>query len=226
MKKLIMLLISSSLLAGCSTNQEKTPNVSAKEKQEQTEKKEPEESRAKSLNDIYVPNPQVPDDTSLLSKGQTISDEKGEMELKGIASVNKVYKIGTIEMKIKNVKILRNRPVYSLMDYFHPYTENYEDFTYIKTEVEMVNKGQEIVHFGPVAALKTSSGEKKTFEDDFYIEYLNGSIEPGGSKRGAMGMILEQGKDGVRWVELTTSDVLGQKHEKAADAVTIKIPVK
>ncbi|WP_409294881.1 DUF4352 domain-containing protein [Peribacillus sp. SCS-26] len=226
MKKLIMLLISSSLLAGCSLDKEKTLDASAKEKQEQTEKKVSSKDRAKSLNDVYVPNPQVPDDTSLLKKGQTISDEKGEMELKGIASVNKVYKIGSIEMKIKNVKVMRNMPVYSLMDYFHPYTENYEDFTYVKTEVEMVNKGKETVHFGPVAALKTSNGEKKTFEDDFYIEYLNGSIKPGGSKQGAMGMILEQGKNGVRWIELTTSDVLGPTHKKIADAVTIKIPMK
>lgn len=35
-----------------------------------------EKSRAKSLSHIYVPNPQVSDDTKLLNVGQTIEDSK------------------------------------------------------------------------------------------------------------------------------------------------------
>ena len=179
--------------------------------------------RAKSLSDIYVPNPQVSDDTKLLTKGQTIQDDKGEVTLNAIASLNKKMTIGPIEMKIKNVKLIKNLPTYSLMDYFHYYTENYENFQFVKVEVEIVNRSNETLHFGPVAHLTTSNKEEKAFKDDFYIEYLGGEIGPNRSKQGAMGFIVEKSSPEIKWVEMTTSDVLNVKHKTIEKAQKIKV---
>ncbi|GAA3325880.1 hypothetical protein GCM10020331_059540 [Ectobacillus funiculus] len=107
-----------------------------------------EKNRAKSLSDIYVPNPQVSDDTKLLNVGQTIKDSKGTVTLKGIASLNKIYTIGPVEMKIKNVKLIHNMPTYSLMDYFSLlYGKTMKNLIFIKVEVELINKSDQTVHF-------------------------------------------------------------------------------
>ena len=34
--------------------------------------------------DVYVPNPQLPDDINLNQIGQTVSDAKGELNIKGL----------------------------------------------------------------------------------------------------------------------------------------------
>ncbi|MBM7694085.1 hypothetical protein JOC77_003529 [Peribacillus deserti] len=226
MKKIIPLLLITALLSACSSEQISNPSAAkAKEKQEQTAQEAPskEKNRAKSLSDIYVPNPQVTDDTKLLKAGQAIEDEKGEMTLKGINSLNKTINLGSVDMKIKNVKLIHNRPTYSLMDYFHAYTEHYEDFQFVKVEVELVNKTEKTVHFGPVAHINTSNGEKKVFEDDFYIEYLGGKIEPKGSKQGALGFIVEKSSPGLNWIDITTSDVLDEKQKTISKAKNIRI---
>lgn len=182
-----------------------------------------EKNRAKSLNDIYVPNPEVSDDTKLLKVGQKIKDEKGEVTLDGIASLNKSFTIGPVEMKIKNVKLIKNLPTYSLMDYFHYYTESYENFQFVKIEVELVNASDEKVNFGPVAHLKTSNNEERVFKDDFYIEYLGGEIKPNGSKQGALGFIVAKNSPKLDWVEITTSDVLDQDKKVIGKAQKMKI---
>ncbi|PLT27532.1 DUF4352 domain-containing protein [Peribacillus deserti] len=226
MKKFIPLLLISALLSACSSDQTSEPSsAKAKEQQEQKAEQAPskEKNRAKSLSDIYVPNPQVSDDTKLLKVGQTLEDEKGTVTLKGINSLNKTLNIGSVEMKIKHVKLIHNKPTYSLMDYFHPYTENYEDFHFVKVEVELVNKTDQTLHFGPVAHIKTSNGEEKAFEDDFYIEYLGGEIEPKGSKQGALGFIVEKSAPSIKWIDITTSDVLDEKQKTINKAKNIRI---
>ncbi|MEH7547494.1 MULTISPECIES: hypothetical protein [Bacillaceae] len=215
-------------LFGCNAVQNIEPTAKATEKQEhvsdnQKDNSNNENSRAKTLSDIYVPNPQVSDDTNLLQVGQTIKDSKGTINLKEIAAQNKSYAIGPIEMRIKNVKLIHNMPTYSLMDYFHYYTDDYEEFDFIKVEVELVNKSDQTVHFGPVAHLTTSNSETRTFKDDFYIEYLGGEIEPEGSKQGALGFIIEKSTPEVQWLEIQTSDVLDQNHKELGKSQNIKI---
>ncbi|PGV52223.1 hypothetical protein [Bacillus sp. AFS037270] len=215
-------------LFGCNAVQNIEPTAKATEKQEQVsdnkkDNSNNEKSRAKTLSDIYVPNPQVSDDTNLLQVGQTIKDSKGTINLKKIAAQNKNYTIGPIEMRIKNVKIIHNMPTYSLMDYFHYYTEDYEKFDFIKVEVELVNKSDQTVHFGPIAHLTTSNGETRTFEDDFYIEYLGGEMEPKGSKQGALGFIVKKSTPEIKWIDIQTSDVLDQNHKELGKSQNINI---
>ncbi|PFO01380.1 hypothetical protein COJ85_16815 [Bacillus sp. AFS076308] len=215
-------------LFGCNAVQNIEPTAKATEKQEQVsdnkkDNSNNEKSRAKTLSDIYVPNPQVSDDTNLLQVGQTIKDSKGTINLKEIAAQNKNYTIGPIEMRIKNVKIIHNMPTYSLMDYFHYYTEDYEKFDFIKVEVELVNKSDQTVHFGPIAHLTTSNGETRTFEDDFYIEYLGGEMEPKGSKQGALGFIVKKSTPEIKWIDIQTSDVLDQNHKELGKSQNINI---
>ena len=71
-------------------------------------------------------------------------------------------------MKIKNVKLIHNLPTYSLMDYFHYYTEHYEEFEFIKVEVELINHSEN-VRFGPIAHLNTSNGEKEYSKMTFIL---------------------------------------------------------
>lgn len=220
MKKLIPFILLSLMLSGCSLVQKEKTTASAENiKKVSTITK----NRAKSLDDVYVPNPQVSDDTSLRIKGQTVKDDKGEVTLEGIASLNKSYSVGPIEMKIKNIKLLKNLPTYSLMDYFHYYTESYESFRFIKVEVEIINHSNKQLHFGPVAHLVTSNNEVKEFKDDFYIEYLGGEINPNGSKQGAMGFIVDHADPSLKWIELTTSDVLDDQHKVVTQGQKIKV---
>ncbi|WP_423800369.1 DUF4352 domain-containing protein [Neobacillus sp. SAB-20_R2A] len=223
-----IILVLSLVLFGCNAVQKDESAAKEIKKQEETSEKNndgsnKDKNRAKSLSDVYVPNPQVSDDTKLLNVGQTIEDSKGKATLKGIASLNQVLTVGPVEMKIKNVKLVHNMPTYSLMDYFHYYTENYEEFDFIKVEVELVNKSDQTVHFGPIAHLNTSNGETKNFEDDFYIEYLGGEIEPKGSKQGALGFIVEKSSPDVNWIEIQTSDVLDQDHKEIGKSQKVKI---
>ncbi|PLS01169.1 DUF4352 domain-containing protein [Neobacillus cucumis] len=227
MKLLTPIILSLPLfLFGCNSVQNIEPTAKATEKQEHISEKQKENNRAKSLSDIYVPNPQVSNDTELLQVGQTLKDSKGTITLKEIAAQNKSYTIGPIEMRIKNVKLIHNMPTYSLMDYFHYYTENYEEFDFIKVEVELVNKSDQTVHFGPVAHLTTSNGETKTFEDDFYIEYLGGEMEPKGSKQGALGFIVKKSTPDIKWAAIQTSDVLDENHKELGKSQRIKIDLK
>ncbi|MFC6603197.1 DUF4352 domain-containing protein [Ectobacillus funiculus] len=223
-----IILVLSLALFGCNAVQKDESAAKETKNQEQMSEKKndssnKEKNRAKSLSDIYVPNPQVSDDTKLLNVGQTIKDSKGTVTLKGIASLNKIYTIGPVEMKIKNVKLIHNMPTYSLMDYFHYYTENYEEFDFIKVEVELINKSDQTVHFGPTAHLNTSNGETRNFEDDFYIEYLGGEIEPNGSKQGALGFIIEKSSPDLKWVEIQTSDVLDKNRKEIGKSQNIRI---
>jgi Domain of unknown function (DUF4352) len=222
MKILIPLFLVSAILSGCSYVQD-TKEIKVKTEVDHKTVVNTEQNRAKSLTDVYVPNPQVPDDSKLLKVGQTLSDDKGKETLVGMAALNQTFTFGSVEMKIKNVKLIQNSPTYSLMDYFHYYTENYEDFKFVKLEVEIVNKSNEKVHFGPVAHMKTSNNEERAFKDDFYIEYLGGEIEANGSKQGALGFIVEKSSPNLNWIEITTSDVLDQKHNVISKAQKIKI---
>lgn len=222
MKKLLPLLLIPALLMGCSSEQSSVKTAKAENEPKQASPKE-EKQRAKSLEDVYVPNPQVPDDTNLVKVGESLKDEKGEATLKEMAALHKTFQVGPIELKVKNVKVIHNVPSYSLMDYFHSFTEHHEEFDYVKVEVEMINHAEQPVHFAPVAQMKTSNGDEMTFADDFYIEYLSGELQGHGSKQGALGFIIEKPADELASLEFITGDVLDENEKKLAEPVKIKV---
>ncbi len=80
----------------------------------------------------------VTDDRSLLKVGQTFSDDKGKAVLKDIKPVNKTYKIGDVELTVKEMKLIHLRPDYSMIDYFHELTHD-EEFDFVKVFVDIKN---------------------------------------------------------------------------------------
>lgn len=171
--------------------------------------------------DVYVPNPQVTDDINLVNVGETISDAKGELHLKAYKKVNETLKVGTVEMIIKEIKVMHFVPDYSMIDFFHAYTHD-EEFDFIKVRVEIKNTSNDVTNFAPIAALKLNSGEYKTWEDDIYLEELTGIIEGNAVKKGNIGFILEN-TDNLKFVELLTSDAIDKKHKINEQGKQIKL---
>ena len=172
------------------------------------------------LNDYYS-NPQVPDDRTLIEVDQTVSDEKGEVTLKAINQVNKTYSDGPIKLTVKDMKLIHLRPDYSLIDYFHVLTQE-EEFDFVKVFVEIENKYPEKVNFAPIALIETSTGEKLNWENDIYLEDLNGEIKGNETKKGNIGFIVESSDD-LEWIEITTSDVFDKDGEKIIESQKLKI---
>jgi hypothetical protein len=50
--------------------------------------------------------------------GQTYSDSNGEARLKAINQGYQTYKVGPIELTVKEMKMIHVRPDYSMIDYF------------------------------------------------------------------------------------------------------------
>jgi hypothetical protein len=233
MKQSLNLLILIFLLVGCSANaatvdNEKNTvvNTKAEETSNETNKSENQDTIEK-----YQPNPQVTDDQSLLKVGQTYSDAKGEATLKAINQVNQTYKVGSIELTVKEMKMIHLRPDYSMIDYFHVLTHD-EEFDFVKVFVEIKNTSSEKVNFAPIALLKTSSGETFDWEKDIYLEELNGEIAGNSTKSGNLGFIVNASESGtlndgdaknIEWIEITTSDVFGKEENKINESEKIKI---
>ncbi|MGN7176097.1 hypothetical protein BK139_11895 [Paenibacillus sp. FSL R5-0490] len=209
MKKLItMITLLSIVLFGCSNSPEQPAEVKAEVPAENETVKN------------YAPNPQVPDDRQLWKEGKTHIDEKGEITLKKAKTVDGNYKIGPIEMKITDAKVMHLKPDYSLVDYFHTLTHD-EEFDFVKVFVQIKNTSDQKVNFAPAAILETSEGEQITWEKDIYLDGLNEEMEPNETKAGNVGFIIE--KSDLKSIEITTSDVFGGDKNKIEDAEKIKI---
>jgi hypothetical protein len=233
MKQSLNLLLLTVLLVGCSANaatvdNEKNTVVNTKveETSNETNKSENQDTIEK-----YQPNPQVTDDQSLLKVGQTYSDAKGEATLKAINQVNQIYKVGPIELTVKEMKMIHLRPDYSMIDYFHVLTHD-EEFDFVKVFVEIKNTSSEKVNFAPIALLKTNSGVTVDWEKDIYLEELNGEIAGNSTKSGNLGFIVNASESGthnvgdeknVEWIEITTSDVYDKEEKKINESEKIKI---
>ena len=83
--------------------------------------------------------------------------------------------------------------------------------------VEITNTSDETLHFAPVALLETDAEEIKLWEDDIYLEELNGELASGETKQGNIGFIIEEGD--IASVNVTTSDVYGDQDNKIAEAL-------
>ncbi|MGG3467605.1 hypothetical protein ABES02_09010 [Neobacillus pocheonensis] len=214
MKKAFIIISFVYLLAGCSLS-----SIQPIPKAEQTRETKISEAE----HDAYYNNPQVTDDSTLQKPGQTVTDEKGEATLKAVKQLNQVYHIGDIEYTIREVKLLHYRPDYSLIDYFHPLTEE-EEFDFIKISVDIKNLSIEKRNFAPIALFETNTGVKADWNQDMYLEHLNGVLEGKDSKRGSLGFIVNETKNQkIEWIKILTSDVYNEKQERLEEAQTIKI---
>ena len=193
MKQVIYLCLLVITLTGCSFNDEKSAAA-----------KTNEGNTIPSYYDGYILNPQVSDDRLLQEIGQFSRDHRGELTVKGLENNSHTYKIDSIELTIKETKLLHYKPDYSLIDFYHSYTHEPE-FDFVKVFVEIKNTSNQPLKFAPIAILHTNSGEKKTFEDDIYLEELNGEIAGNSTKKGNLGFIIENSD--VDSIEITTSDV-------------------
>ncbi|MFJ7855141.1 DUF4352 domain-containing protein [Peribacillus frigoritolerans] len=175
--------------------------------EEETTAKEKTEEIARPLEkkDVYVPNPQLPDDINLNQIGQNVSDAKGELTLKAYKKVNETLNVGPIEVNIKEMKVMHATPDYSMIDFFHGYTHD-EDFDIVKVNVEIKNNSDKKIKFSPVAFLETDRGEHLTWEDEIYLEELTGEIEGKGSKSGNIGFILNDGN--IKGISVMSSDAV------------------
>ncbi|WP_057766907.1 DUF4352 domain-containing protein [Cytobacillus praedii] len=209
MKQIIYLSLLLMTLTGCSINDEKS--VAAKTSANNT---------IPSYYSDYVLNPQVSDDRLLQEVGQFSRDNRGELKVKAAEHDSRTFKIGSIELAIKEAKILHFKPDYSLIDFYHSYTHD-QEFDFVKFFVEIKNTSNQPLKFAPIAIVNTSPGEKVTFEDDIYLEDLNGEIAPNGMKKGNLGFIIEEST--VNSIEIMTSDVFSEKDEKINDGETIRV---
>ncbi|MGF7536164.1 membrane lipoprotein lipid attachment site-containing protein [Bacillus mexicanus] len=227
MRKILSIFVFAIMLAGCSSN---ASSEKPSARGEQGIKAVPQStSSQKDSLDEYQPNSQVTDDRSLLKVGQMFSNDKGKAVLKDIKQVNQTYKIGDVELTVKEMKLIHLRPDYSMIDYFHVLTHD-EEFDFVKVFVDIKNTSSKKVHAAPIALMKTNTGETFDWNKDIYLEELNGELESGAEKSGNLGFILDASSDDadkkkaeIKWVEITTSDVFDHNDKKISDAQKIKI---
>lgn len=168
----------------------------------------------------YVENPQVTGDQSLLKAGQSIRDDKGEIVLNASNLESGKHQIGGIELTLREAKLFHYKPSYGLIDFYHSYTHD-TDFHVVKFFVEIKNTTEKPLNFAPVALLETSAGETKLWEDDIYLEELNGEVAPGETKKGSIGFIVEN--PDIDAISITTSDLFGEDEKKIQAAEKIEI---
>ena len=211
MKKTVyLMMLSGLLLGGCSEQADSTVVASAADQQNQVP----------GYYEDYVLSPQVTDDRMLQETGQNKRDTKGEATVKAVNMESETVEAGPVELAVVESKILQLEPDYSLIDFFHSYTHD-QEFEVVKMFVEITNTSDEPIHFAPVAVLETGKGETKLWEDDIYLERLNGELAAGETKQGNIGFIVEDGD--LDSVTITTSDVFGNKEKKIADALEFNI---
>lgn len=209
MKKSLGFLLLSSLLFGCSDKDFSTSSPALAQEIESN------------YLDGYGANPQVPDDRTLLTVGQSIKDAKGEATLQKINLEEQTFNVGDIKLTVKDTKLIHLFPDYSLTDYFHALTHD-EEFEFVKLFVEIKNNSNDKVNFAPIAMIETNTGQKITWDQDIYLENLNEEIEGSASKKGNLGFIVDT-KTNLEWIEITTSDVFNKNEEKVADAKKFRI---
>jgi hypothetical protein len=212
------------LLFGCSANQDKQEEITQVKASNKSEIRENEANKTGE----YSGNPQVTDDSSLQKAGDSFWDEKGKLILEDIKEVNKTYKIGPIELTVLDIKVLHYLPAYNLIDFFHGFTHEAEEFDFVRVQMKIKNTTNKEVYFAPIALFETSSGEKMTWENDFYLEELNGMYSGNEEKIGNMGFVIDQHKHNTKdthltWIKLITSEVLNKEKKEISDKATIEI---
>ncbi|GEN52857.1 hypothetical protein [Halobacillus faecis] len=171
----------------------------------------------------YKNNPQAPDDQNLKEVGAKVEDMDGQLTLKGIKQIEKYIEVGPVQMAVKDVKVLNYSPSPDLVDYFHAYTHNETNFNYIKFTVAVKNTGDQKVNVAPVEVLETNNGEKLGFKDDFYLEKLKGMYEPGETRVGQMGFVLEHDWKELESMKIATSDIFDEEGSVLVEGDQLKV---
>lgn len=217
MKKALVLLIFILLLAGCSTNGINTEKTKG-------EKSVEDKHVAEKNKNFYIDNPQATDDRPLQEIGRVYEDKDGQATLKALNQDKQTVTIGPMELTIQHVKAFLYLPSPDLIDFFHEYTENEEEFNYVKVFITVKNTSADTLNFNPIAVLETSAGEKKNWQEDFYLEGLNGDFKGKEDKLGNMGFVIDKTNvDEFKWIKLTTSQVLDQNQKIISKEKVIKI---
>ncbi|MGA9287923.1 MAG: DUF4352 domain-containing protein [Anaerobacillus sp.] len=227
MKYVLVTLLSASLfLGGCAGNsagQNATSQTEDSTKQVDVEKSETKNDQQEHKG--LIDSPQAPDDSSLTEVGQTFQDADGSITLQAISNDNEKTEIGDVALTISEVKVMKYEPSPDLIDFFHSYSTDEEKFSYVKIRVNVKNTSDETVNFAPVSVLETSEGEKKGFDDDFYLENLYGDYAPGDERTGQLGFVLnETDIKKLESITIHTSDVFDEKKETLSKNKTITIP--
>ncbi|MFG6119939.1 hypothetical protein [Thalassobacillus sp. B23F22_16] len=219
MKHLLIAGFSVILLAGCSTDG--NSNESHAEAKDSTVPFDiPEKT-------TYTNNPQASDDRELQQAGDHVEDENGQLTLKAIKEGQTVEEIGPIQLVIEDIKVMNYSPSPDLIDYFHAFSHNEANFDYIKFTVAIKNTSDQPVNFAPIDLLETNKGEKKDFDDDFYLENLYGDYEPGEVKVGNMGFVLnETSVEELESITIKTSDVMDGEQKSINDGEEMTITFK
>ena len=138
----------------------------------------------------YRPSPHVTDDRKLREPGQAFRDSRGEAVVLKATGEQKRVSAGPGELTIREAKVLRYKPADRLTDHYRPFTGE-EEFSFVKLFIEVRNTGDEPVRFDPIAVIGTDTGETLLWEEDIYLEGLDGVIAPGETRAGNVGIILE-----------------------------------
>jgi hypothetical protein len=227
MKYLLLILLVLSITAGCSKDNERsasvtnnTNSVKSAEKQEITSNEHDKGINKKTSKN----NPQAPDTRPLQTIGQTFEDEDGILTLKSISNHNQKHIVGPVELTIKDVKVMNYSPSPDLIDYFHGFTQDETNFNYVKFHVTVTNTANKAIDFAPISFFETNAGEKKDFEDDFYLESLYGKFSPNEVKTGEMGFVLGKTDPAdLKSITLTTSDLFGEDNKLLHEGKEVKI---
>ncbi|WP_028784712.1 DUF4352 domain-containing protein [Thalassobacillus devorans] len=225
MKHLLYLLMAVVLLTACTNANKEIENAKEQpEKDTEIAKKETDEQEAKNQA-TFIDNPQAPDDSSLKKTGQTYQDGDGKIKLLALSPSEKQVTVGPMEMIIKEVKLMNYSPAPHLIDFFHGYTSQEENFNYIKLNLIVKNTSNQTLNFAPVSVLETNKGEKKNFEDDFYLENMYGKYKSGETRYGQLGFIIKKNKTKkIDSLQILTSDVFsGKESIDKAKKITIQL---
>jgi hypothetical protein len=224
MKQFFIPIGLSVLLFGCSSTD--TPAVeenTAPQAEENIEEKNTNES-TNDTSKKYSNSPQAVNDQSVTNIGQIYEDKNGVITLRAIHNNPETLEIGPIELTIKEVKIFTYLPSNDLIDYFHGFTHNEDNFNYVKVRVEVKNTSDQPAKFSPIGQLETNEGEKVSGEEDFYLESLIGEYTPGEVREGNIGLVIEETSvENIEWVKIITSDVLNTENNTINKTEEIKI---
>ncbi len=222
---LVTLLTASLFLGGCANNNaEQKVNSQSESTTNQSDVKNPETKSEQNEHKGLIDSPQAPDDSSLTEVGQSFQDLDGSITLQAVSDDNEKTEIGDIALTVSDVKVMKYEPSPDLVDFFHGYSTDEEKFSYVKIRVNVKNTSDEAVNFAPVSVLETSEGEKKGFDDDFYLENLYGDYAPGEERTGQLGFVLnETDIKKLESMTIHTSDVFDENKETLSKSKTITI---
>lgn len=162
----------------------------------------------------YVDNPHMTSDAKLINIEDKNTSNKGTVKLVQANFKETTLRVGPMKLTFHDVKELLVEPDVSTLDSFAPLTHD-KKFHLLKTFVTVENTSKNSLQFNPAVAASTSTHESWTWEQEVYLDELNGLYEPGQIKRGNIGFILQKNAPPTTFT-LLTSDVFDLEQEVLA----------